>query len=561
MVDHSKNRGNSTMEDRKTLVRRMAVLGVSLLVFVGAMSGQYRKDIEHDEGCTSITVGILATTDGSVIVCHTCDGNYRTWLNIVPHQTHPEGAVRQIYWGNLHTESLTDMRGKILKGEILQVAETYSYMNVAYPCMNEKQLAFGETTIMGKAELRNDEGLFLIEELQAIALERCTTAREAIRLMGDLATRYGYGDWGECLTVADTKEVWQFEIFGSGSVDIGAVWAAQRIPDDHVGVSANIPRISEIDPDDEDNFMASSNVFSLAEEMGWWDPNSGEPFKFWKAYGGKRPFSMREFFILSSFAPSLKLTMEAEELPFTVKPEAKVSVKDIMAMYRQTYEGTEYDVTKNLMVPPSRRRGAPPPAAEGTTETELIKSPVANPFMGRDMIRLFNSIKPGSVKGTRLIAIARCSYSQIIQLRGWLPDEVGGVAWFSFDNPAQSPRFPIFAGALNLPESFETCGQHKYRTDAAVWWFRRANRLATVAWGSTREHIESAVTDFEEKGLSDMPMIESRVKEMLKKDNSPEGHVAVRAYLTRYTNDAARAAMVKWWELGDQFWARFARGF
>jgi len=314
--------GERTMEGKQGYLPRLIVLALTLLL-INVAAGQQRKDIEHDEGCTSITVGRLASEDGSVIVGHTCDGNYRTWMNIVPHQTHPEGSVRQVWWGNLNTETPTDMRGKILKGEIPQVAETYSYVNVAYPCLNEKQLAFGETTIMGREDLRNDEGLFLIEELQSIALERCRTAREAIRLMGDLATKYGYGDWGECLTVADTKEVWQFEIFGAGPAEIGAVWAAQRIPDGHVGVSANIPRIGQIDLKDADNFMASANVHSLAQDMGWYDPSGKEPFRFWKAYSANKPYSIREFFILSSFAPSLGLTMASDELPFTVKPEKK----------------------------------------------------------------------------------------------------------------------------------------------------------------------------------------------------------------------------------------------
>jgi len=104
-------------------------------------------------------------------------------------------------------------------------------------------------------------------------------------------------------------------------------------------------------------------------------------------------------------------------------------------------------------------------------------------------------------------------------LRGWLPDEVGGVSWFSFDNPAQSPRFPIFSGVLELPKSFEVCGQARYREDAATWWFRRANRLATIQWGRTKPIIEKAVMEFEEKGLSDLPGIEQRVQEMLKKDD------------------------------------------
>jgi dipeptidase len=478
----------------------------------------------------------------------------------MPHKKYDKGAVRKIYWGNLHTEYSTDMRGKILKGEIPEAEETYSYLNTAYPCLNEKQLAFGETTIGGRPELHNDEGLFLIEELQAIALERCTTARDAIRLMGSLATKYGYGDWGECLTVADTKEVWQFEIFGAGPAEVGAVWAAVRIPDDHVGVSANIPRISELNLKDPDHYMASENVFSLAEEMKWWDPKK-ETFKFWKAYSGRKPFSTREFFIFNAFAPSLKLSMDAEELPFTVKPDHKVSVRDIIKMYRETYEGTEFDMTQNLTVPKRRTREEMAADSAAGKAPEMVKSPVANPWMSRDVMTLLNAIKPGTVTPMRTIAISACAYSQIIQLRGWLPDEVGGVAWFSFDNPAQSPRFPIFAGALELPESFEVCGQKKYRTDAADWWFRRANRLATVQWGSTREHIEKAAMEFEEKGFSDLPAIEQRVREMLKKEGSEEGHKKVREYLTAYTNDMARSAMLKWWELGDRFWGMFARGF
>ncbi len=279
-----------------------------------------------DCGCTSIMVGHEASTDGSVMTAHSCDGNYRTWLQIEPRREHPSGARRQIYWGLLHTETPDDMRGVRLKGDIPQVERTYAYYNVAYPAMNEKGLAIGETTIGGRPELRNDEGLFLIENLQAIALERTTTAREAIQLIGDLVKEYGYGDWGECLTFADSKEVWHFEIMGAGPFEVGAVWAAVRIPDGHVGISANIPRISELDLDDPDHYMASQNVFSLAEEMGWWDPEGGEPFKWWKAYGRvdrqgnpRRPYSTREFYVLSTLAPSLNLSMDMEELPFSVQ--------------------------------------------------------------------------------------------------------------------------------------------------------------------------------------------------------------------------------------------------
>ncbi len=540
-------------------LRRLAFLAI-LVVVTGLFSISAQSPVintqetEIPDGCTSIMVGRLATTDGSIITCHTCDGNYRNWLNIVPHRKNPKGATNKIYWGTLHTETIDDLRGKILKGEIPEVEETYAFLNVAYPAMNEKQLAIGETTIGGRRELVNDDGLFLIEELERIALERTATARDAIRLIGELAKKYGYGDSGECITIADKKEVWQLEIFGEGPSKIGSVWAAARIPDDHVGVSANIPRISEINPKDPDNYMASENVYSVAEEMGWW--KKGEPFKFWKAYSGRKPFSDRELFILSTMAPTLGLTRDLEELPFTVKPANKLSVKDIMKYYRETYEGTDMDMTKNLMVP---RGGRGRSAAAGNAE--IVKSPVANPWMGGDMVSLLNTLKPGTVQQQRTIAIAGCAYSQIIQVRGWLPDEVGAIAWFSFDNPAQSPRIPIFSGVLSLPRSFEVDSQKKFRLDSASWAFRRANRLATVRWGATRKLIEDGVADFEVRAFTELPAIEKIAIDILNDDTSEAGRKKAQEFLTRYTNDFARAAIDKWTELGDTFWGMFARGF
>jgi hypothetical protein len=99
-------------------LRKHVALFFSMLLFIlcsQALAQYHQKQIETDEGCTSIMAGRLASADGSVIVGHTCDGNYRTWLNIVPHKKHDKGAVRKIYWGNLHTEYVTDMRGKSSK--------------------------------------------------------------------------------------------------------------------------------------------------------------------------------------------------------------------------------------------------------------------------------------------------------------------------------------------------------------------------------------------------------------------------------------------------------------
>ncbi len=506
-----------------------------------------------DCGCTSIQVSKGASTDGSVMTAHSCDGNYRTWLQIEEARENAPGSMRPIYWGKLHTETPDDMRRMRLKGEIPEVPSTYRYFNVAYPAMNEKGLAIGETTIGGRRELRNDEGLFLIENLQAIVLERTTKARDAIKLIGELVEEYGYGDAGECLTFADAGEVWHFEIMGAGPFEVGGVWAAVRIPEGQVGVSANIPRISTLDLDDPDHYMASSNVHSLAEEMGWWDPNSGNEFRFWEAYSGRQPYSTREYFVLSTLAPSMGLTMDLEELPFSVVPDEKVSVQRVLGYYRETYEGTEFDAGKNLMIPNRY--------AQNPGDPEMVKSPMVNNWnLTRDMGTLLNAVQPGVVEGQRTIAVQQCSYSQVIQARDWLPPEIGTVAYFSFDNPGQSPRMPVYAGTLSLPESFKIDCQKSYREDSACWSYRRANRLSQIKWGWAREYLEPAVMDFEEQMFMEQPLIEQKAVELMKAEGGADP-LKYRTFLTRYSHNWAGATMQKWEELGDFFWAYFARGW
>ena len=157
--------------------------------------------------CTSIMVGKKASADGSVMTSHTCDSWYRTWMQMVPAKDYANDTVTAVYDGRMHTQTASDSTKMYRKGVIPQVRHTYRFLDTAYPCLNEKQLAIGETTISGKDILRNKKGMFMIEELARIALERCSTARGAIRLMGDLVKQYGYGDSGECLTIADKDEV------------------------------------------------------------------------------------------------------------------------------------------------------------------------------------------------------------------------------------------------------------------------------------------------------------------------------------------------------------------
>ena len=539
------------------LTKFILVLALGCPCFATANAQDYYTD-EADRtqrdplSCTSIMVGKKASADGSVITSHTCDSWYRTWMTVRPAADYKEGEMENIYDGRMHTEWVEDMSKVVVKGQIPQVSHTYRLLDTSYPCLNEKQLGMGETTISGRDTLRNKNGMFMIEELQRVALERCTTAREAIKLMGELVKQYGYGDSGECLTIADTKEVWIFEIFGEGPDKIGGVWAAQRIQDDEVAVSANIPRISTLNLKDKNNYMASDNVFDVAKKLGLWDGK--EPFKFWKAYGGPnysgdwKNYSTREFFIYTSLAPSLGLTEDMEEMPLGVKPEKLVTVEEVARLLGSYYEGTEKDLSGRLKVAQRNRK---------TGEMDTIVSPVANPWMRSDEIALYAALGDEKMKWTRTVAVPQCAYSTIIQLRDWLPDAVGGVVWMSLDNPGESPRFPIFCGTASLPGVLKVCGNHRYRDDSALWHYRQTNKLATVRWGTCRKTLEPARDYFLKKGMRELPFVEETYKSILEKDGNEEAE----AFLTNYTADFVGATILKWDELYRTYWRQFWSGF
>ncbi len=508
--------------------------------------------------CTSIMVGKKASADGSVMTSHTCDSWYRTWMQMVPAKDYANDTVTAVYDGRMHTQTASDSTKMYRKGVIPQVRHTYRFLDTAYPCLNEKQLAIGETTISGKDILRNKKGMFMIEELARIALERCSTARGAIRLMGDLVKQYGYGDSGECLTIADKDEVWIFEVFGEGPKKVGGVWAAVRIPDDEIAVSANISRISHIDLSDPDHYMASDNVTDVARKLNLWD-GKGD-FCFWKAYSGgnyfnePKNYSVREHYIMSMLAPSKHLSDTVAELPLSVRPDEKVSVEQVMHLLGSYYEGTEKNLSGRNKIPNPKRKKSDGSIVE--SEPDSIVSPFSNPWMRPDEINMYYAMGDSVMKNIRTVSVPWCAYSTVIQLRSWLPDEVGGVAWIALDNPGESPRFPIFCGTTTLPQLLQVCGQHSDRDDAALWHYRKANRLATVRWGNYRKTIESARDYFIEKGQRELPFVEKTWQDI--QSRSPQ---EAQKMLNGYVADFFGATIVKWDELTRQLWRQTWTGF
>ncbi len=500
------------------------------------------KDIP--DGCTTITVGRLASADGSVMTSHTCDSHDgRTWLYAVPHRKHAPGSMNRIY---LHTEEMAsygDTTGLVYRGSIPEVPETYGYIWGFYACINERQLAIGEATFGGKDVMKSDRGMFNLYELTRLMAERCATAREAIRLADELLAKYGYNDGGECLTIADTKEVWMFEVVGPGQGKTGAVWAAQRVPDDHISVNANSARIRRLDLDDKDNFMASKNVFSTAIEMGLWDPKSGEPFEFCYAYGDRASMwaRRREWRVYDLLAPSRKFDANQENFPFSIKPEKKVSVEEVMKIFEDTYEGTDYDMTKFMLVKDENGK--------------FVKSPYANPFMDYDQMPLWKINGALGEMGERTIARYYCVYFIVTQSRDWLPDPVGGVCWFAWDNPAATCHAPLYCGITDLPASWKfggPKGRPAYTEESAWWAFNRASVIAAHRWGDMRKDVYAVRDPFRRQAFDEQKRIDDEAAKLYAEDPRKAAE-----YLTKYSCDFCARITAAYWKLGDDLFTKY----
>ena len=164
--------------------------------------------------CTNLIVSKGATTDGSTFITYAADSHTRYGqLRYCPAADHPEGTMLKLYnYGSLKFQI-----------EIPQPAHTYQVVGF----INEHQLAIGETTWGGREELAHGSGKGIdYGNLIYVTLQRARNCREAIKVMHELVSTYGYSDGGESFSIADPNEVWIYEIINKGD-ETGAVWGVR----------------------------------------------------------------------------------------------------------------------------------------------------------------------------------------------------------------------------------------------------------------------------------------------------------------------------------------------
>ena len=521
--------------------------------------------------CTIIAVGKKASTDGSVMVSHTdCGPDSRIY--VVNGRKFKKGSRAPVYWGIQDLNISLKDDGEIL-GYIPQVRETYTYFHSAYSHCNEHQLAIAESTIAQRKELvamrtkkHKPEQIMTIEQAQIFALQRCKKAKDAVKLIGDLVIKYGFlsssGNGSETLAIADTEEIWIMEVFGVGknwtrkSKKPGAIWAAQRLPQDRTSMVPNWSTIKEINIEDTKNFIVSDNYKQEAIDRGWYDPSGTKHFIWQEAYSPiPVEYATSRFWLFySTFAPNLKkwpnrsmklgshkginqYFQSVESLsvyPFSVIPEKKISVNDIIAFQRSTFEGTIYDLTMGPQWLVSDDKGG------------FKKSPLATPFPGRDMKKLLK------LTNRRPVARHRGHYGMVAQLRSWLPNEIGGIYWVYLDNPYVSPYVPIFFGNLSVDKSYNIYNPKKYQKESARWAIDFVENLAKLKFQEAIKDIRAKRKPFEDKIFKDLENIEKKALKLHKKSSR-----SVKKYLTNYSNGLMKNVVKMFYDLRNELIVKY----
>ena len=538
------------------------------LIFMVMLSASM-VSVPEAHGCTIIAAGKKATADGSVLISHT-DTGPDSRIYYVPGKTFRAGEQAPVYWG-IQDAGLSLMDDGEVLGYIPQVRKTYGYFHSAYSHMNEVQLGIAESTTAQRPELvcTREEGkqIMTIEQAMIFALQRCDKAREAVLLIGDLMIRYGFlpssGDGSETLVIADTDEAWVLEVFGvgngwePGTGRPGAIWAAQRLPDDQATMVPNWSIIKEINAGDRSRFLVSDNYMKEAVDRGWYDPASGKPFIWQEAYSPlPEEYATSRFWLFySTFMPGLKQWPDrkldpsnpykgmqpyyqvVEPLsiyPFAAVPEKKISVQDVIAFQRSTFEGTIYDMTSypEWLVPDGK----------GGYE----KSPLATPFPGSEMRKL--------IKQTyrRPVARHRGHYGMVMQLRDWLPDAIGGVYWVYLDNPYFSPYVPIYAGNLSVAETYNIYDPEKYDERSARWAIDFVDNLANLQFRDIAADVRAVRDPFENEIFAGQEKTEKEALEMYKKDPA-----SARKFLTDYSDGKMNRVTEMFLELRNQIITRY----
>ena len=472
--------------------------------------------------CTNFIITKSASTDGSILVTYAADSHQLygcLYKYNPPKKLSPMMSVRE--WDS----------GKYL-GEIPQAKQTYATVSN----MNEHSLIITETTFGGRSELSDPNGGIDYGSLIYITLQRAKTAREAIDIIVDLANTHGYYSSGESFSIADTEEAWIMELIGKGPDNKGIVWVARRIPDGYICAHANQARITTFPLNDPENCKYAPDVISFAREKGYFN-GKDEEFSFCDAYapldfGAMRGCDARVWSFFRMFSDGMDKYLDyamghnpSNRMPLWVKPNQKISPKQVFDAMRDHYEGTPMDMTTDI----------------GAGGHHL-------PYRWRPM---YFEVDGKEYLNERAIATQQTGF----WLCGQTRTGKTGILWFGTDDAATSPLTPIYVNTTVAPDCLkEGNGSMLEYSDTSMFWItNRIAQFAYLRYDLIGKKVREKIDEWENAALEQVKEVDAALAGATK--DSKKAQIA-----TEYSVNTAQALFDNWVKLDKYLMVKYIDG-
>ena len=500
-------------------------------LLAAAMTAMLPAISTDNYACTNILITHGASKTGSAMVSYSADSHVLYGeLYHTPGGTFAPGTMLPVYeWDS----------GRYL-GDIAQAARTYNTVGN----MNETGLIIGESTFGGRAELENpDGGTMDYGSLIYITLQRARTAREAVRIMGELVAEYGYCSSGESFSIADRTEVWYMEMIGKGTQEKGAVWLAVRVPDGYMTAHANQARLRGVTPNDPDNCLYSPDVITFARRMGYFE-GADEDFVFCDAYApldfsALRACEARVWAAFNMYSDEMGQYLDyamgynpKNVLPLWIKPNRKLDVADVANIMRDHYDGTPMDMHNDI----------------GAGGHSL-------PYRWRPMEF---EVDGASYVNERAIATQQTGFWFVGEVRPWMPELLSGIIWFGVDDAGTSCLTPVYTCSTQIPECFRVGNGDMitYSSTSAFWLFSRVTNWAYLRYDRMSADILKVADRFLSERMTEVSTrIDAQARSLHEQD--PE---AARAFVTNYSVSTAQNLFDTWNELDKYLLIKYMDG-